>query len=381
MSLPPPPTPGTPCRLQRWWHSTVSGQAQGLGSTISRLLLGAASQLYLLGLKVNLAWYTMGLKGLTEPVLATISVGNLTVGGAGKSTVVQFLARRLQQENIVPGIVLRGYGRTHPSVAMLVADGENMLSSVSDAGDEAYMLAQSLPTVPVAVGKRREAVIRLLAERTAAQIALLDDGFQYFRMNKLLDIVLIDATQPLTGQQLFPAGYLREPLAHLRRADQIWITHADQVGPEPLNSLREALATVAPSIPVVITKHTLTALHVLGGEAVAPTQLAGRRILAVSGIGNPQSFEASLQQAGARVIPLRYTDHHLYRPEDMQYIHKMAQEQRAQWIACTRKDAVKWPVTDWPMPVVVVDCQLEILAGRSKIQAIIDKARQAIAAP
>ncbi len=371
---------GPECSCKRRWHSIVSGQAQGWVANATRLLLEAVSYLYLLGLKVNLALYTTGLKSLTEPALPAISVGNLTLGGTGKTTTVQFLARRLLEANIIPGVVLRGYRRMASSTARLIADGQRVLSSVSEAGDEAYMLAESLPAVPVAVGKRREAAIDLLAQQTTAQIALLDDGFQYFRMNKLLDIVLIDATKPFIGQRLFPAGYLREPLSHLCRADQIWITHADQIAPEDLDDLRDTLSTIVPSIPVVVTRHTLLSLHSFDGQPMSPTQLSGRRILAVSGIGNPQSFETTLQQAGAEVIPLRYADHHFYRSEDAQYIQKMAREQQVDIVACTRKDAVKWPIANGAIPVVIVDCQLEILSGSSNIQIIMDTARQAVAA-
>ncbi len=372
---------------KRWWDSVVSDEAMGLGPSASRLVLRAGAQLYLLGLKLNLGLYTSGLKGFTQPALSTISVGNLTLGGTGKTTVVQFLAHRLQQQNIIPGIVLRGYGRTGCERAILVTDGEQSagreagapLLSPSEAGDEAYMLAQILPEVPVAVSKRRELAIKLLAERTAAQIALLDDGFQYFRMSKLVDIVLMDATAPLASQRLFPAGYLREPLSHLRRADQIWITHADQAGPEAVDKLRHTLATVAPEALVVVTRHRIASVHALTGEAITPGDFADMRILAVSGIGNPQSFETSLQQAGAQVVALRYGDHHDYCRADMQYIQQIAQEHEVDLVACTPKDVVKWSQADWPMSVAVVHCELEILEGDHNVQSIVDRAEQVVA--
>lgn len=358
----------------------MSGQSRGPGPALSRLMLQAMAQLYLLGLKLNLGIYANGLKTCTHPVLPTISVGNLALGGTGKTTVVRFLAELLVECGLMPGIVLRGYGRSGGDAPALVADGERMLASVSRAGDEAYLLGQVLATVPVAVGKRRESAIRLLAERTGAQIALLDDGFQYFRMSKLCDIVLLDASVSLRGERLFPAGHLREPLSHLRRADQIWITHADEAHPEQLADLRGILTAMVPEIPVLVTRHRLAALELLSGGAMNPTDLVGKRVLAVSGIGNPRSFETSLEQAGVQVVPWRYPDHHRYCSADLQKVAQTAQVQQVDLIACTRKDAVKWPQMPGPLPAVVVDCQLQILEGKGKVNYLIDEARQAVAA-
>ena len=372
--------------IQQWWERTTCGQTRGLGPSLARAGLRAAAQLYQIGLRLNLGLYSSGLKARTTPLLAAVSVGNLTLGGSGKTTVVRFLAELLLKRDIMPGIVLRGYGRAGGAACVLVADGETSASSVepqrlaslAEAGDEACMLAEALPGVPVAVGKRRELAIRLLAERTGAQIALLDDGFQYFRMRKLCDIVLIDAAAPLTGERLFPAGHLREPLRHLGRADQIWITHADHVSPEHLASLHESLAAVAPEIPIVVSRHGLARLDLLGGGQIGPADLAGRRVLAVCGIGNPRSFEASLEQAGADVVPLRYADHHPYCTADLEYIARAAQSERVDLIACTRKDAVKWPPADWPLPVVVVDCQLQILAGGESLDSVVERVRRVV---
>lgn len=135
----------------------------------------------------------------------------------------------------------------------------------------------------------------------------------------------------------------------------------------------------AAETPVVVTKHRIASVHSLTGEAIPPADLADRCILTVSGIGNPASFETSLEQMGGQVTSLRYTDHHEYCAADMQYIHQTAQEQGVEVIACTGKDAVKWPQGDWATPVVVVDCELEILEGDQNVQLVIDKARQAIA--
>jgi len=364
--------------LCRWWEKAVSGQDTSLSASLSRLLLRGGAGLYWLGLKSNLLLYTSRLKQRTCPALPVISIGNLTMGGTGKTTAAAFLARRLQHTGLKPAIVLRGYrGQTRRKPVILCDDATGR-TDVTAAGDEACLLAQTLEGVPVAVGKRREAVIARLAEDSDAQIVILDDGFQYFRMNRLIDIVLIDATVDISHQRLLPAGYLREPVAHLRRADQLWITHADQVSPSQLPRLKSSLHQIANELPVVETRHQITGLRVLRGQPVALEEICARQVLAVSAIGNPESFERSLRQLGATVTPLRYDDHHYYTVQDLREIEAAARAQQADFVAITAKDAVKWPDRELDVPVIVIECQLQIISGQQAVDEVVDRARQAI---
>ncbi len=370
------------CVFARWrrrWAEVVSGRDTRLSASITRLALGALPGLYWLGLKANRALYTSGAKRRTQPALPVISVGNLTLGGTGKTTTVRFLARRLQEEGLRPAVVLRGY-QAHPTQrAVVLAGRDNVtLPEVAEVGDEARLLAQVLPGVKIGVGKRREVVIAKLAEETGPQVALLDDGFQYFRMNKLVDIVLLDATVDLSRQRLFPAGYLREPLAHLRRADQIWLTHSDLADESALARLRSTVQRVSGNVPVVETKHEITGLRTLSGETLELGQVEGARLLAVSAIGNAQAFEQSLHKLGAEVVPLRYEDHHYYSPYDLADIETAAREHRTHFVAITCKDAVKWPGDEIDVPVVIVDCQLRITKGEQVVAGLIDQIKQAV---
>ena len=341
--------------LSRWWEKTVSGQDTSLSANISRLLLWAVSGLYWLGLKGNLLLYTSGLKRRSTPALPAISIGNLTMGGTGKTTAAAFLARHLHHAGIKPAIVLRGYrGQIGREPVILCGDDATGRPDVTTVGDEACLLAQTLEGVPVAVGKRREAVIARLAQDSDAEVVILDDGFQYFRMNRLIDIVLIDATVDISHQQLFPAGYLREPLAHLRRADQIWITHADQASPSQLSRLKSSLRQLASELPIVETKHQITGLRMLSGPPVGLEEICERQVLAVSAIGNPEPFEQSLRQLGAEVTARRYADHHYYTVQNLRDIQAAARAQQADFVAITAKDAVKWPDPELDVPVVVV---------------------------
>ncbi|MCK4324490.1 MAG: tetraacyldisaccharide 4'-kinase [Armatimonadetes bacterium] len=365
--------------FRRWWEKTVSGEDTGLSASVSRLVLQAVSGLYWLGLNGNLLLYTSGLKRRSTPTLPAISIGNLTMGGTGKTTAAAFLARRLQHAGVRPAIVLRGYqGQIGREPVILCADEATTRWRVSETGDEACLLAQTLDGVPVAVGKRREAVIARLAENSDAQVVILDDGFQYFRMNRLADIVLIDATVDTNRQRLFPAGYLREPLAHLRRADQIWITHADLASPSQLSRLKSTLRQIANELPVVETTHQITGLRMLRGQPAELEEIRARQVLAVSAIGNPESFEQSLRQLGAKVTARRYADHHYYTVQDLRDIEVAARAQHADFVAITAKDAVKWPDRELDVPVIVVECQLQIISGQQAVDEVVDRARQAI---
>ena len=354
--------------LENWWQSAVTRPG------VARALLSAASLPYRAGLEANLALYNWRLKARTRPALPVLSVGNLSLGGAGKSTTVLFLARRLQALGVRPAVVTRGYRGHTAAAAVLISAGAELLAG-PEAGDEAAMLARLLPGVPVAVGKRRERVLELLAAETDAQIVLLDDGFQYFRMERAFDLVLLDASRSTPRDRVFPGGWLREPWSHLRRASRVWLTHVDQATPEALAAL-EALAERHTALgPPVHTRHRLTVLHGPGGERRTPESLAGQRVLALSGLGNPESFETSLRAAGAEVLPCRFPDHHPYTPADLLTISGQIKQNHSNLLITTEKDAVKLARPgggadpDPRSELWVAECELEVLRGEDQVVA------------
>lgn len=359
------------------WQRLVEAEPSGLGSALARAVLSAAVPPYLLGLKANLALYEWGLKARSVPALPVISVGNLSLGGTGKSTTVAYLARCLQDRGLLPAVVTRGYGRRCAQRVALVTAGQDLLVDPAEAGDEPTMLAALLPGVPIAVGKRREQALRLLREKTAARVALLDDGFQYFRMARLANVVLLDAARTGRGERVFPAGYLREPWSHLRRADQVWLTHTDEAAPAALRRLQALARRYGPPAAPVLTRHRLSALLGPAGECVAPQMLAGRRVLAVSGLGNPASFERSLQQVGAEVRPWRYPDHYRYTPADLAALAAEARRQGTELVVTTQKDAVKLPA-DPAIPFWVAQCELEVVSGQEQVEALLNKIVQSV---
>lgn len=352
--------------LEERWLSVVSGDTRGPGAIAERAALQALSGLYWLGLRGNLAVYELGLRPHTQASLPVISVGNLTSGGTGKSTAVRYLARELTALGVRPGVVLRGHRRQGGAEELLASDGRGTLAPLGECGDEALEVARALPDVAVAVGKRRERVIALLAAQ-GAQLALLDDGYQYFRMARDLNLALVSARLDLRTAHLLPRGVLREPWSHLRRADQVWLTHCDLARPEQLAAITQLVRRHRPAVPLVLTRHQPQALVSLREGTVRPlSDLRGRTVVALSGLGCPESFEGSLTALGARVVPLRFPDHHPYGPADWERVAQAARTADGALLVTTEKDAVKLPPGE-PLAVWVLRSELEILQNAEAV--------------
>ncbi|MBU0611693.1 MAG: tetraacyldisaccharide 4'-kinase, partial [Armatimonadetes bacterium] len=210
-----------------------------------------------------------------------------------------------------------------------------------------------------------------------AQVALLDDGYQYFRMARDLNIALISARVGSRTARLFPRGIWREPWSHLDRADQVWITHANEVPAEQVADVRAKVAQYAPGTPVVEAGYEPRELISLDGQHAAPNALAGQAVLAVSGLGCPESFEYALRKLGATVVALRFGDHHRYRLEDWAVIAGEAEASGATCVVTTEKDAVKLP-PDPPVPVRVLRSELRLGDGCRVVAESLDRVAQSV---
>lgn len=321
-------------------------------------------------------------------MLPVASVGNITLGGTGKTTATRRLARDLLARGVTPGIVLRGHGRERGPARLVVSEGDEAQVTAFESGDEAAMLARTVPGAPIAVGKRRERVIESLADH-GAQVALLDDGFQYFRMSRLVDLVLMDATADLAGARVFPRGYLREPLTHLRRATHLLLTHADLAPHAQVGRIVATLERHAPQAPVMLARHAPAGLYRLDRpDTVEPAaMLAGRRVAAMCAVGNPASFEGLLLGLGAHVVARAiFPDHHQYQPGDWRALREGVRGKGVELVVVTEKDAVKLPTppADLP-PVAAVAVELDVTHNAEAWQAMIglikDAARQEPPAP
>jgi tetraacyldisaccharide 4'-kinase len=272
---------------------------------------------------------------LEHPV---ISVGNITMGGTGKTPFVAHLARRLKFEGKHPAILSRGYGRTSRGV-VLVSEGNGPLVTPDVGGDEPVALAMRLPGVIVAVGERRVEAARA-AQRSGADVLLLDDGFQHLSLDRDANLLLLDARDPFGGGRFPPRGRLREPLSALARADAFVFTRA-----EPGTPTAEVAATLrhwnAPA-PIFTARLRPAGLFDESGSPVEVAALGQRRVLAVCAVANPASFAATLSEVGLTPEQIvSYRDHHRYSARDFGRIERIARAAGASWIVTTEKDAVK----------------------------------------
>lgn len=296
-------------------------------------LLVPFSILYSAGLRLYLWWRLprqIGVKG------TVISVGNLSVGGTGKTPVVIAICRHFQRKGFRVAVLSRGYGGTMSHAGGVVSDGETLFATTAQAGDEPLFLAKQLPGVVVLVGKDRRKTARKATEQFGCNMLVLDDGFQYWQLRRDVDLVLLGATCPFGNGWTLPAGILREPPDHLKRAHALLLDSED--------TCQEQIALLSPFTPCFTWQKRPTGVRQLHDRetCLGVEWLKGKRVLALAGIASFESFERTLMQTGAEVVGIwRLPDHHRYTPTDVQKAQGRARECGAEIIVITEKDAIK----------------------------------------
>ncbi len=268
-----------------------------------------------------------------------ISVGNISVGGTGKTPVIKFLATYLRRMGFKVAILSRGY-RRKSSDTVIVADGKQILAALEDSGDESYLLAQQLNDIPIVVEVDRYKGAQIIQKKFQPEIILLDDGFQHRRLHRDFDIVLVDASVGFGRGLLMPVGFLREPVRSLNRADLIWFTRVDQS--QKLVSLIEQVRRYSLS-PLITSEHR--AIDIVKANTKNRFHLSflnKKRVMLFSGIANPVSFEKTVNNLGGDVINhFIFSDHYQYRQTDISRIIDKAREVDAEIILTTEKDFVR----------------------------------------
>jgi len=268
---------------------------------------------------------------LPRPV---VSVGNLTVGGTGKTPTVIFMAHLLKDHGYHSAVLSRGYGGSANAPVNVVSDGNRIRMGWREAGDEPILIAQALPRIPVLTGSRRLLTGRAAVETFGADILILDDGFQHRSLFRDIDILLLDAARPFGNGFLLPRGPLREPPDALRRADILLRTGNAENG-EPL---REAASL--PSFRAIHKPQGLVAGGTQRIETVAA--LRGQKVFAFAGIGSPEAFRRSLTELRAEVVGFRiFPDHHPYDLSDIESLRRLAAKSGAARIVTTEKDGIR----------------------------------------
>lgn len=357
--------------------SVVRGRA-GVIPGIIRAGLAILAILYAAGLELYLLLYRLGIRRATRLPCRVICVGNLTTGGTGKTPTTQMLCRLLTAQGKRVAVIIRGYGGEYENSCALVSDGEQVLLTAEQAGDEAYLLARTLPGIPVAVGRDRIRSGRLLWETSHPDVIVMDDGMQHWRLYRDLDIVLLNACEPFDNGWNIPRGMLREPKGHIRRAGVIMLTNTRRAGDEATAAAREQVAKLAPGRPIFVGDLSPVGLLDLSGDESADLQwLNGRRVGAVSALGNPASFESMLGELGAVLATkFRFRDHQQIKTRDLERIVWKSEQAGAQAVVTTEKDAVKIRIRKLSLPLYVLRVAMLVsdeAAFISSIMARIDR--------
>jgi tetraacyldisaccharide 4'-kinase len=371
-------------RIEQKLLKVISKETRGKRSACLRGLLKSLSWIFGAAVQLRLLLFKHRILRASTLGCQVISVGNVTVGGTGKTPIVETFARSLQQKGRKVAILSRGYkSRKTPlwekilkkekQLPRVVSDGERLLLNSDLAGDEPYMLASNLPDVVVLVDKDRVKAGKYAIKTFGCDTLVLDDGFQYLKLQHRLDIVLVDYTNPFGYNRVLPRGLLREPRRNLKRAGFIFITKCP---PEGAPELKQKLRELNPRAEISECRHSTKYLENLyTRERVELRFLAGKKVAAVSGIAVPESFENALRGLGAEIVHnARYADHHRYTQQEIIETINHADEAGAELILTTEKDAVRFPLIDrCDLPILYLRVEIEMLSGSDAFNDWIDR--------
>ena len=369
--------------------AVILGERFGKRATLLRWLLWMLSWVFRGIVQSRLRLYRKRILRERGLGCLVISIGNLTVGGTGKTPVVEKFARALQSGGRRVAILSRGYkskklpffkrmsnrlGSEQEFVPRIVSDGKKLLLSSRLAGDEPYMLAKNLKDVIVLVDRDRVKSGVYAIEKMGCDTLLLDDGLQYLRLKHRLDVVLVDCQAPFGNEFLLPRGTLREPPANLRRASFIFITKC--VPGADNSALIARIRQYNRTAEIVECTHSPQYLqHVFTGERVPLDYLKGRHIGALSAIARPESFEDGLRKLGAKIeLSRHFADHHRFSEKEIAGFIRRCVNRDLDAILTTEKDCVRFPkLKDLELPIYYLRVEIEILTGHESWQHCVDR--------
>ena len=334
------------------WHEAVKKQwesePKNEGFPPFQKFLGLASSLYGLGVKLRLS-LRKNMRKRSLPGFV-FSVGNLTVGGTGKTPATHMLAEWASREGHRVAILSRGYRGSYQNKAFEVSDENGLLSGPEEAGDEPYLLAKNLPGVPVILSKKRYKAGMLAYKKYDTDIYIMDDGFQHVGLERDLDLVLMDASNPFGNEKLLPSGPLREPVDHLARADVFMLTRSR--GDSSANELIAFLKDKFPDTPIFQSDHIPNSVVIPGKNQVhTPDFLQGKRVVAFAGIAAPDRFRETIIKLGAELVYFKsFGDHHAFKTVELLKLITQKESLKADYLLTTEKDWVRMegPLTEYP---------------------------------
>ncbi len=365
--------------LETFVLEVIFEERRGAAAALARALLFGGSKLFQVAVKARRFLYNARILRDSTLGVQVIAIGNLTVGGTGKTPVVEKFARELRDQGRNVAILSRGYRskprpfhewllnkmlfREDATPPRIVSDGKSLLLDSEMAGDEPYMLASNLKDVVVLVDKDRVKSGRFAIEKYGCDTLLLDDGFQYWDLRgRRHDVVLVDRQQPFGNEHLLPRGTLREPPSHLVRADTIFITKSDG----NTAGLRRRIAELNPEAAIIECVHSPLYLEdVFTGKRETLELLRGRKVASLSGIAQPESFEQSLVKLGADLVySKRFADHHRFTQQEVLNAINRGKKRQAEIIITTQKDAVRFPKIDRrDLPIYFMRVEIKIVSG------------------
>ncbi len=335
------------------FRDLVSGRRSGVRAGLARAGLRALEAPYSAAVRLRNWRYDTGRATVHRAGVPVISVGNITLGGTGKTPAVEWLARWLLERGVRVGLVSRGYGSQ---------DGR--------PNDEALELAEKLPDVPHALDPDRVRGANRAIEEFGCQLILLDDGFQHRRLARDFDLVLVDALEPFGFEHVFPRGTLREPLAGWSRASALMLTRAEQLDVPQRAAIRERVLKFAPQALWLESTYQPHALRSTGEAELPLDTLLGKPISAFCGIGNPDGFRRALASQHYQVAAFReFADHYDYPAEAMAELTRWVDDANVAAVVCTHKDLVKvGPQWSSETPLLALASRLEVQTGQSELE-------------
>ena len=374
--------------FEQFTIDVIYGRAEGIRATLFAGFLQALSHLFS-GIAQARLWLYKKRVLHDQPLgCLVVVVGNLTVGGTGKTPVVEKFARALQERGRKVAILSRGYksksaplwkkwinALTHEAEPppRIVSDGETVLLDSELAGDEPFMLARNLPGVVVLVDKNRVKSGTFAIRKFGCDTLVLDDGFQYLPLKGRLNLLLVDKTNPFGNGHLLPRGILREPIKHLKRASYVFLTKSDG---HRDTELEELIQEHNPGVDIIECTHQPKYLQRFSSDERQPLEfLKGKKVGAFSGIATPESFEKFVRDLGASLtFTRRFLDHYRFSYEDYVSIFSEAMAKKVDFIVTTEKDSVRMPADlPCPVPVYYLRLEIEIIRGAADFQEAVGR--------
>jgi tetraacyldisaccharide 4'-kinase len=375
--------------FEEWGTAVIFGQAKGFRASTMRIILYLVSWIFRAIVVLRLKFFSARIAHHRDLGVLVVSVGNITVGGTGKTPVVELLAKTLRDRGRRISILTRGYksedlpepqswtdahGNPVDNLPKIASDGTHRYLSPRYSGDEPFMLAKNLDGVAVLVGKDRVRSGIFAIEQLASDTLLLDDGMQYLKLGHEIDIVLVDCGAPFGTGQMLPRGTMREPKSSLARADYIILTKS---GGKPQNELIHEIRRHNHVADIIVSNHAPKYLeNVSTGERLPLSALDQKSIACFSGIARPESFENSLRDFGANLIWVkRFPDHYWFDQAELDVFYDDCIKHSVEMILTTEKDAVRLDPDklDPTLPIYFLRIEVDILKGKESWDQLINR--------